>query len=252
MIASCRLKGKGLWAVLLLCAGLSLRAHGLTPSDQLLERLGTLRPQTGVVDLANVMDARSRAALESLLVELRRKTGVELRVLTLSSLEGGEIDDFTNRLFEKWRIGKDDRGLLLLAAIEDRKVRVEVGYGLEALITDAKAGRILDNEVLPHFKRGDYATGLYGGALGLASIIAADARVGLTGRMPVDPSRSRGVSWFHILLLIIAIPIIIRNPWLLLFILNSGGRGYSRGGFGGGFGGFGGGLSGGGGASRSW
>ena len=120
---------------------------------------------------------------------------------------------------------------------------------------------ILDQTVIPLFKQDRYGEGLINGAATLARIVADDAGVQLGGRIPARQtrrtvSRDRGFSWFHLLLFIIMIPVIIRHPWLLLFFLSGGrGGGFSGGGFGGGGfsgGGFGGGLSGGGGASRGW
>lgn len=234
----------------------------LSHAQGLLEKLSKQRPQTAVNDYANVMSPSQRGALESQLVDLERKTRVAIVVVVLPSLDGGEINDFATRLYEAWGIGQkgEDKGVLFLAAMRDRKLRIEVGYGLEGLLPDSKCGRILDEAVVPSFKAGRHAAGIMGGALTLAQIVAKDAGVPFSSQIP-GRSRSRqgsqrpkGSPIFTIIMLIIMIPIIIRNPWLLLFLMSSGG-GYHRGGFGGGgggFGGFGGGMSGGGGASRGW
>ena len=230
-------------------------------TDALLERL---EPQGYVSDFAGVM-GEQRTALEALLGELEQKTGSQIAVVALPSLDGGDRDDFAVRLFERWSIGQagEDSGLLILTVIEDREIRIEVGYGLEPIIPDGLAGRIIDEQIVPYFRQDQYGLGLISGAATVASIIAADAGVELTGagaiatQQPQATPRSPLGILIRIAFFILLIPILIQNPWLALLLL-SGGRGgfYGGGGFGrgrgGGFGGFGGGMSGGGGAGRSW
>ncbi len=124
----------------ILCLLLALPA-GAFQSDALLEGLAF---QGLVNDFAGVIGGEA-SSIETLLRELEQKTGAQIAVVTLSSLEGGEISDFSNRLFERWGIGQvgEDNGALLLAAIEDRRVWIEVGFGLEPIIPDAMAGRII-------------------------------------------------------------------------------------------------------------
>lgn len=230
-------------------------AHAETASDRLLN---SLSPQGYVSDFAGVLDSARRARIEQFLAQVESRDGVEIAVVVLPSLEGGEIDDFSNRLFSHWGIGKrgKDNGVLLLAAIEDRKVRIEVGYGLEPTLTDARAGWILDREVLPAFRDGRYADGLDAGARRIVEVVvrpAGEAVASLPEASPLpDPVRSL----LALLVWVVVILILIRHPWLLLYILTHGrsssGGGFRGGGFGGGFGGFGGGMSGGGGASRGW
>ncbi len=227
-------------------------------SDALLEGLAF----RGLVnDFAGVIGPEANS-LEVLLRELEQKTGAQVAVVTLASLEGGEISDFSNRLFERWGIGQvgEDNGALLLAAIEDRQVWIEVGYGLEPIIPDGIAGRILDEAVLPAFRQAQYGAGLAAGVHTLALLIAGNAGVELTGTIavsaPVAQTRSPLGGLLRFLGLLLLVPVIIRHPWLALMLLSSGrmgggGGGFGRGG-GGGFGGFGGGMSGGGGAGRSW
>jgi uncharacterized protein len=229
-------------------------------SDELIE---SLQPQGYVSDYAGVFSGADKRDLEALLSEVERKTDVELAVVALPSMQGGQIEDFAVRLYERWGIGKKgtDEGALLLTAIEDREVRIEVGYGLERLITDARAGRILDQYVIPRFKQGDIASGLIAGARAMAAMVAEDAGVALTGGGGPPPRPARGESSllagvFKFILIVVFVLFFIRHPFLALLLL-SGGRGgggvSGGGGFGGGgFGGFGGGLSGGGGASRGW
>jgi len=129
------------------------------PADALLQRLKA----TGHVnDFAQLLNAAERAAMEERLVQLQQKTGAEMAVVTLPSLEGGQIDDFAHKLFQQWGVGKKgkDNGLLLLVAVQDRKARIEVGYGLEPILPDALAGRVLDEQLFPAFKQQRYAEGL--------------------------------------------------------------------------------------------
>ena len=228
--------------------------------DALLE---SLEPSGYVNDFAGVMGAQD-GPVEALLAELGQKTGAEVAVVTVASLEGGDINDFATRLFERWGIGQadEDNGVLLIASIGDRRVWVEVGYGLEGVINDALAGRILDQAVIPYFARDEYSSGLAAGAATIAGLIAEEAGVELTGApaVQVRPPGGGGSplgGLLGLLFLLLLLPLLWRNPWLLLLLMSGGrggfggGGGFGRGG-GGGFGGFGGGMSGGGGAGRSW
>lgn len=226
--------------------------------------LDSLEPRGYINDFAGVMGGQG-AAVEALLAELDRATGAQVAVVTLPSLDGGEPADFAVRLFERWGIGRagEGNGVLILTAIEDRAVRIEVGYGLEPIIPDGLAGRIQDERMLPFFREERYGEGLASGAATVAAIVAADAGVELTGSgavqaapAPQPQSRSPLGGLLRLLFLIVLIPVLIKNPWLALLFLSSGGGFAGGGGFGrgagGGFGGFGGGMSGGGGAGRSW
>lgn len=226
-------------------------------SDRLLN---SLKPAGYVSDFANVMNPADRAATEKLLTELEQKTGTQIAVVTLNSLEGGQIDDFANRLFARWGIGQKDKnnGILLLCATQEgrgNRLRIEVGYGLEGVMPDAVAGRILDTYVVPGWNQGQYGSAMANGAAAIAQRIAKDRGVALSG-MPEHvqrTSKEQNLSWFHLIFIVLFIVMVIRHPWILLLMLSSGGGGgrHSGGGFGGGgFGGFGGGMSGGGGASR--
>ncbi len=123
------------------------------------------QPQGYVSDFAGLLSASGKNRLETQLSLVEKETGAEIAVVTVKSLDGMSIEEYASRLFEKWGIGKKgkDNGVLFLTASDERKVRIEVGYGLEAVITDARAGRILDNEVLPAYKRGDYEAGIIAG-----------------------------------------------------------------------------------------
>lgn len=218
-------------------------------------------PAGFVNDFAQVLQPGSRSRLESMLSAFERASGVEVAVVTLPSLGGEPVENAATALFAQWGIGKKgkDDGVLFLIAPSDRRMRIEVGYGLEGVLNDALAGRILDTAVVPHFKAGELDAGITAGAAAIVSRIASkegiafDAGAAYGAELPQAPPEKRGGPFstvFKILFVILMIYLFIRHPWLFLLLLSSGGRGGS--GFGGGFGGFGGGLSGGGGASRGW
>lgn len=254
----------------LACVTLLLLAVPLVSAQQPAEQelYQRLNPTGYVNDFAGVFRPEQRQDLEQFLAELERKTTSQVAVVTVPSLEGNEIQDFANRLFERWGIGRKgkDNGVLLVAAIQDRKVWIEVGYGLEPVIPDARAGRILDEHVIPYFKQGDFGAGLSEGARAVAGIVAQQAGVQLEGGPPpANPppgGGGQGIGWPGIILIVILVLVFARHPFLFLIVLQAllrgGGGGSGRGGFGGGgfggggFGGFGGGSSGGGGAGRSW
>jgi uncharacterized protein len=129
------------------------------PSDDLLKSLQA----TGYVnDFAGILSPADKQALVARCDALKKKTGAELAVVTIKSLEGGSLEDFVNKLFARWGIGKKGKnnGLLLLVAMQEHQSRIEVGYGLEPIIPDVLAGRILDHQLKPQFRAGQYAAGL--------------------------------------------------------------------------------------------
>src|SRR5438270_409591 len=140
---------------ILVCVAFTAAQEEL-PTDRLLR---SLEPTADVNDFAGILKPAERDALEARCKDLREKTGAQLAVVTLKSLEGGQIDDFAVKLFKKWGIGQKD-GILLLVSIGDRKARIEVGYGLEPILPDALAGRILNEQLFPAFRQQRYAEGL--------------------------------------------------------------------------------------------
>jgi uncharacterized protein len=144
--------------------------RGQSPSDRLLNQL---KPQGLVNDYAGLLSDNARADLEIKLRAVEAKTTSQISVVTIKSLEGEEIDDFASRLFERWGIGGKgvDNGVLILVALNDRKARIEVGDGLEAIMPDALAGRILRERLFPAFRRGAFSEGLVAGALQVAEVV---------------------------------------------------------------------------------
>lgn len=215
-----------------------------------------------VNDFAGIINQEDRAVLENLISQIDKKTGAQVAVLTVKDLSGDTVENYALKVFEKWGIGQKDKdnGVLFLISQNDRKTRIEVGYGLEASITDGKAGEILDKAVIPRFKQGDYSKGIYYGTLAIAGITAGHYGIKLEDIDEKEIKKiygRRGFGAADIFRLLIFILIFGRFLGPLLFF-GGRGRGYwsgGRGGFSsgsGGFGGFGGGSSGGGGASRGW
>jgi uncharacterized membrane protein YgcG len=141
-------------------------------------------PAGAVGDFAGVMDAGDIRRIEELAGELERKTGAELAVVTVKTIAPyGSIEEYALELFNAWGIGQAgrDNGALLILAVNERRVKIETGYGLEGAIPDSAAGRILDNAVLPRFREDDFSGGLLRGALAIAGAAAADQGVTLEG-----------------------------------------------------------------------
>lgn len=220
-------------------------------------------PLTGrVVDEAHILPASAVADLESKLADLESRSGIQLVVATVSSLDGQEIEPYTNALFRTWKLGDKTKnnGALLLVAPNQKRVRIEVGYGLEGTLTDALSKVIIANAIAPRFKTGDFAGGITRGVDDIIIVLTTDSsewqqRPSL--RVDSEPA-SAPVNWLVIVVIIAVIGLMIVSPafrWLVIGMLmsgrggGSGGGGSSRGG--GGFSGRGG-SSGGGGASGSW
>jgi uncharacterized protein len=129
-----------------------------------------------VVDDAGVLDAATREALRARLQSLEEKTGTQLIVATVKSLNGTSVEDYANRLFRHWRLGEKGRnnGVLLLQAPNERKIRIEVGYGLEGTLTDATSKLILSNTIAPRFKENDFNGGMTRGVDDIVKVLSGD------------------------------------------------------------------------------
>ena len=229
------------------------------------------QPRGYVSDFANVIPENQERQINRICLELQQKTGAQIADVTIQTLGDNYIEDYAVKLFEKWGIGEKgkDNGVLVLNAIKEKKIRIEVGYGIEGIIPDGKAGRIRDQYLIPQLKKGDFGTGHLYTVAAIAKEIAREYGVKITGNVQLPRARSsrskgKGVGGVFSMLIFFFLIIITRGrilPWLLLGSMLGGGSrdrggwggGFSGGsGFGGGFGGFGGGMSGGGGASGSY
>lgn len=132
---------------------------------------------TGYVnDFASVLDEAAEAYLETFLQTIERETSAEIVVVTVTSLEGMTIEEYANRLFADWGVGKEqqDNGVLMLVAPNDRTVRIEVGYGLEPILPDGLAGEIIRTEIIPEFRSGNYPRGIGRGLNRISQIVRGD------------------------------------------------------------------------------
>lgn len=237
-------------------------------------------PPRLVNDLAGLLSDNEVIALEEKLVAFNDSTSTQIAIVIVNDLRGYDRADYAHRLYEKWGIGQkgDDNGILILVKTKTSEtsrgeVFIATGYGLEGVIPDITCAEIVDYEILPAFRKGDYYTGLDKATAILMSLA--------TGEFPADQYKGpeqneyRGIGPFFIFLLILLI-LFIRSKggsnqrhisrkglplWMFLAMMNSGSNRHSGswGGFSGGsrsgggsFGGFGGGRSGGGGAGGSW
>jgi uncharacterized protein len=237
------------------------------------------KPEGFVSDFAKVIDPASKSQLEAYSATVQRVTGVQMALVTIPSLEGEPIEDVANTIARAWGVGQKGKneGILLLLSIQDRKSRLEIGYGLEPILPDGLAGSVL-REMRPALRQGAYGEAMRAAASTLGTTIANAKHVALDATLPrrIRPTSTDSIPW----------PIIVGGLFLLIWLMRAGGpRGYGgsgrgggflpglilgnmmgrstwgsrgSGGFGGydsgdgGFGGFGGGDFGGGGASSDW
>lgn len=141
-----------------------------------------------VTDLAGLIDAETEERIEQRLAALEKSRGAQVAVLTIASLEGRPIEDYGLEVAETWGLGRAeaDDGILFLVARDDRRMRIEVGYGLEAELTDAESGRILRNVVTPRFQGGDFSGGIEAGVDAIAGALEG------TTEPPVEVERVTG------------------------------------------------------------
>ena len=222
-----------------------------------------------VVDKAGILSRSESEKIENFLLDLDRKSKVQIAVLIIPSLEGESIEDYSMQVAEKWKLGdkEKDSGALLVVAVKDKKLRIEVGYGLEENLTDSRSGQIIRNFIAPQFRYGNYGEGIYDGIKAMAAYALEDES--LLKEIAVSDEDDEG-GFPHILLFLIFAYLMISKflPGGLFWIFyllsrrgrasstgsffggsigRSSGRGFSGGGFSGGGGSFGGG-----GASGGW
>lgn len=219
-----------------------------------------------VIDAANVLSAETATSLDHIIQRHEDTTGNQVMVVTIPTLDGNDIDMYGNEAYKNYRLGQkgSDNGVLMVVAVQERKVRIEVGYGLEGNLPDALCGRIIRNDIVPHFKQGDYDAGITNGVNSILQAIQG------TYVAAADDGGGSGLAEGWPLFIIVGFMVFI-----VVMGIISGGKGGGRGGRyygggwygggggwssggggwsggGGGWSGGGGGFSGGGGASGSW
>ncbi len=225
-------------------------------------------PPRLVTDKAAILSTQQVEILEQKLVALDDTSSNQIAIVAIQSLNGYDVADYANKLFRDWKIGnkKTNNGVLILVAPNERRIRIEVGYGLEGAIPDITANDIIDNIITPRFKEGNFYAGLDGAVDALSAAAV--------GEYKVRREREEGGDGISLLVFIIIMIIILmlvgrgggrgggmmsrrgyrgwNNVPPIWIGGGGGGGGWSGGGGGGGFGGFGGGGGGGGGASGGW
>ncbi len=235
-----------------------------------------------VTDTAGIISSQEEQALNQYLSQLNSQYGIQLAVLTIPSLEGEQLELYSIQVVDEWQLGsaEKDNGALLLVALDEREIRIEVGYGLEAVLTDALSSQIIRQIITPYFQQGHYGTGIIAGIQVMAQTSVGDVAPYVDETLNTQVSAtsqeepSTGMSIFTLLFFFVFMILMMKGSrrgyrrsgrvsdavvtmGILSLLGNSSryrGGGFGGGGFGGGFGGFsgGGGGFGGGGASGGW
>ncbi|NLA59360.1 MAG: TPM domain-containing protein [Firmicutes bacterium] len=143
------------------------------------------KPVGFVNDFAQLIDQRTRMELNDIAERLRDKQGIEIAVVTVATTQPETPKQYATKLFNEWGIGgPEDSGLLILLALEDREIQVEVGYGLEGVLPDGNVGAILDDAVIPYFVEGDYSKGLLEGTKAFAQALSGESYSRKASRNP--------------------------------------------------------------------
>ena len=221
-------------------------------------------PKNGyVLDQTQTLTKEKIYTMNRMGLELQKKTKAQIAVLIIPTLDGEDVSDYANRVFRAWGIGDKEKnnGVLFLVALKDKQMRIEVGYGLEGAINDAKAGEMLDAYAIPYFQKEKIGTGITETYRVLVGEVSKEYGVTIDGSKNYEKQNTIELSPFQILLIAIGIILLIIVDMtffggtiiqsILWILASSRGGGGGRSG-GGGFGGFGGGSSGGGGANRRW
>jgi uncharacterized protein len=242
---------------------LSLAALSVTRAADVEPTVPT--PRGYVSDYVGVIDAPTTRHLNALIEELKQKTGAEIAVVVVNSTAPLTAFDYAMKVAEAWKAGTKgkDNGIVFLVAVKDHQFYILTGYGVEGVLPDGRVGEIRDRLLRPAFRRGDYSGGIRAATEEMAAVIAQEAGVRLQGAPPLRAERHGRQpivsGLLPILLLIVAVLLFFRFPFLPLLFMGPGGSrrgsngfGGGFGGGGGGFGGFGGGGFGGGGAGGDW
>lgn len=215
-----------------------------------------------VNDFADCISDADEQKMQSMAEELYEKSGAQVVCVTVDSLDGEEVRDYALGLGREWGIGSknDNNGVLLLLAVDDRQVDIEVGYGLEGTLTDGKTGRILDTYAMPYLRDNDFSTGLYKAFSALIGETANEYGVEIDGSRTAPDGTDedydtddvfKGLYYIFdiIILIVLVVAIVLRRKRRVIFLgggpFNGGGNDFHGGGFSGGSGFSGGGFSGG-------
>ncbi len=252
-------------------AALLLLAMAVRPASTFAEAVKDLpKPTNYVSDFANVLSPETKQEVNRLCGQVDHQANAQIAVVTIKTLDGEAIQDYSVQLWDAWKIGQKDRGVLVLLAVQDRKRWITTGYGLEAILPDSRVGDI-GRQMVPYLRSGDYDDAVSVAVGQISQIIARDAGVTLQSLSRRGPPQQQAIRLSLGQLIIFAVVIFLvilflaraGGSGLLGFLLGMflggggrgggwGGGGGGGGGSGGGFGGFGGGSTGGGGAGGDW
>ena len=148
-----------------------------------------------VTDLAGLFSASAASSMEAELEGLETETGAQVAVLTIPSLEGQPLEDYALRVVEAWQLGQEkrDNGVLILIVRDDRKIRIEVGYGLEGVLPDAMCGRIIDNAMKPAFRQGDFSAGTLRAVEVIAGLVRGDPDAATLHDESIEANETMGI-----------------------------------------------------------
>ncbi|MCL5985506.1 MAG: TPM domain-containing protein [Actinobacteria bacterium] len=188
-----------------------------------------------VNDYASMFDETNKQNMRTVLEELEKDTSAQIFIATVENLQGVTVEEYAVKLFEKWGIGQaeKDNGVLILIAKQERSIRIEVGYGLEPVVTDAIAGRTINDIMIPNFKNGEFDAGTYEAVTYLAGLIAKDAGVSLKSLDQSGGSQEASTSSFldklnnnfdikyfaFIFILFVSINTIVTASFAFIFVL---------------------------------
>lgn len=243
---------KALLGVAVICALLS--GCGSSASELIPEPNGKT-----IVDATGTLSSATLQRVDADLVSFSDRTDYQLAILLVGTTDGQSIEDFSNDAFNKWGVGdaKSDKGVMVVLALDDRKGRIEVGFGAEGVLTDVQAKRILDTQVFPRLRSGDPDSAVVAGEQAIRSTLGDTQAATPDSVTPTTDENSSVINPWIALVFIGFLTLSIfgrgrgRGPGFFTGMVIGGSSGWGGGG-GGGFGGFGGGSSGGGGASGSW
>lgn len=225
------------------------------------------KPTTSIYvqDYAGVLSNDTKTRINNLSTQLAAKTKAQVVVVTIPALGETPAADYSLGVMREWGVGDKtlNNGVVLFVAVNDRKSRIEVGYGLEGALPDAKTGRIQDEYMIPYFQQGDYDKGILNGYRALVNEVAKEYKLEMKSEAKPVPNTTASsnsvwdeIPWWLQILIVVGLLVLVFIDWmffggtitsLLLSILSRGGRGGGSGG-----GGFGGGSGGGGGSDRKW
>lgn len=165
-----------------------------------------------VVDMAELLTPEQEAALIADLEAFEKKSSDQVVILTIPSLQGDVLENYANLVFRSWALGQkgEDNGLLLLVARDDRKLRIEVGYGLEGMMTDALSGLIIRETIVPRFREGDFATGIQNGVKDILTVLTGDGAE-LEARAKRNLETQPPVDWFFVIFITIFVGIFLAS-----------------------------------------